>query len=169
VAAYNQFYEVGNPEVNDTSTQSRGLQLFFPLCPKYLLVLFDSEVYKIGGRACDLTLVNATDADVEALNVLQVVNAGESLFFSDAADEGYVGSIVAKAETYLKTERTKADALPAQLFDLPFGKVVGGRGVDARIGLRLSFIDRQPSASKYASLPPGHRLRDPALVDRLML
>jgi hypothetical protein len=167
VAAYNQFYEANSPGFSDTGLQSRGLQLFFPLSPKYLLVLFDGDVYKIGGRVYDLNPVNATEADVEWLNILQVVNAGESLFFSDAADEVYVRSIVAKAELHKKAEKGKVDAIAAQNFGLPDGKIIAGRGVDARIGLRLSFIGRQPSASQYRSLVAGQRLRNPALVDSL--
>lgn len=167
VVAYNQFYEANVPGFSDTGLQSRGLQLFFPLSPRYLLILYDSDVYKIGGRAYEIIHVDAVKADVEALNVLQTVNAGESLFFSDAADEGYIRSIVAKAEANKKSEKGKADVLPAEQFGLPYGKILAGHEVNARIGLRLSFIGRQPSASRFASLVGGQRLRNPELVDRL--
>ena len=109
----------------------------------------------------------ATDADVEGLNILQVVNAGESLFFNDAADEAYVRTLVAKAELVKKKEKGKAEALPAERFGLPNGQVIVGRGVDAKIGLRLSFVKYQPSASKYRAYKAGQRLRNPALVDAL--
>jgi Protein of unknown function (DUF4238) len=164
VAAYNQFYEANSPGISDTGLQSRGLQLFFPLSPKYLLVVFDSDVYKIGGKAYDLTPVNATEADVKWLNILQVVNAGDSLFFSDAADEEYLRSVVASAETHKKSAKGKVDVVPAQHFGLPCGKIIAGRGVDARISLKLTFIGREPCASKYTSLVAGQRLRNPGLV-----
>jgi hypothetical protein len=167
VAAYNQFYERNSSGFSDTGVQSRGLQLYFPLDPMHLLVFFDSDVYRVGGRAYDLAPVKATAADVEALNTLQVVNAGESLFFSNAADEGYDKRLVPGAQACMMPERTKAEKLPATQFGLPFGKVIAGRRADARINLSLSFIGRQPTADKYAYLVAGQRLRDPALVGRL--
>ncbi len=121
-----------------------GCRLFFPLSLTRLLIFFDSDVYRIGGRAYDLAPVKATADDVEALNVLQVVNAGSSLFFSDAADEAYIKRLVASAEAYMSAERTMVDVMPAAQFSLPVGKVIAGRRPDVRINLGLSFVGRQP-------------------------
>jgi Protein of unknown function (DUF4238) len=44
VVPYNQFYERKHPLQSNTGLGSRGLQLFFPLNPSYILVLYDYDV-----------------------------------------------------------------------------------------------------------------------------
>ena len=146
VVAYNQFYETNIPGFSDTGLQSRGLPAFLSISPRYLLILYGSDVYKIGGRAYEVIHVDAVETRCQGgPNVLQTVNASESLFFSIEADEKYISSIVAKAGAKKKSEKGKADVLPAAQFRLPLGKIIAGHEVDARIGLRLSFIGRQPT------------------------
>jgi hypothetical protein len=167
VVAYNQFYERQNSGFNDTGLQSRGLQLFFPLSPKHLLVSFDSDVYKIGGPVFRMTKVQASEADVEGLNFLQVVNAEESLFFNDAGDEPYIRGLVAKGETFRRDARGQAPAVPAERFGLPSGKVIISGRVDVKIGLRPSFIKFHPSASRFRNHFAGQRFRNPELIERM--
>jgi hypothetical protein len=66
VVRCNQYFE-RHPSLSDSGLICRGLQIFLPLNPQYLLVLFDSDVYKVGGRNFRVTCVDATKDDVEML------------------------------------------------------------------------------------------------------
>lgn len=55
-----------------------GLQLFLPLSPRVLLLLFDGTIYR---QRDANTLQTATPADTNALNLLQAAYAQENLYF----------------------------------------------------------------------------------------
>jgi hypothetical protein len=76
-----------------------GLTLFLPLSPKYLLMLFDSEVYQIEQKAI---LNLSKKSDVHAINHLQYLNCEANLYFSSIL-ESRAG--IEDMETKLKTQR----------------------------------------------------------------
>ena len=59
----------------------RGLQIFLPLSPRYVLVLYDAEVYRV--KRCTACAVTASSRDVRILNGLQVVSADQNVYFAD--------------------------------------------------------------------------------------
>jgi len=161
VVRYNQYFE-RHPSLSDSGLICRGLQMFFPLNPQYLLVLFDSDVYKVGGRNFKVTCVDVTKDDVEALNTLQVVNAGEHLYFSQDVRQAYIEALVKRANGYLKTEKARVRAGPAFVGDRRHGTIVAGCLVDIRIGLNLHCMKITPKAKeRYSpSLHPRNRYRN---------
>lgn len=80
VMKYNQYYE--GYHVGSTGGVSRGLQLFTPLSPTVLLMLYDGWVYQAGDKGTDI-ISSISDADVSILNMLQVVSASENVYYSD--------------------------------------------------------------------------------------
>jgi hypothetical protein len=63
-----------------TGVASKGLQIFLPLSPNYLLVFYDSVIYKIGEKK--KLIVDITDIkDVKQLNDLQWLNSLENIYF----------------------------------------------------------------------------------------
>lgn len=64
-----------------------GLQVFLPLSPSELLLLFDSGVYRVGRsqHGETATLVSNID-DVKAFNSLQIHNAEANVYFAGGAD-----------------------------------------------------------------------------------
>jgi hypothetical protein len=65
---YNQFLEPRIRSGSNTGLVARGLQMFLPLSPKHVLVLFDSETYKVGGMKLRVMNVDVThDEDVDEL------------------------------------------------------------------------------------------------------
>lgn len=167
VVRYNQLYEEPNPIMSNTGYGCRGIQLFLPLNPNYLLVFFDSAVYKVGGNNFQTVCVDATEEDVDALNLLQVVNADEHLYFSDRTEQRYVEKLVKKAARFLRKEKGTARSGPAVVAGRQHGQIVAMQRVDIQTLLNLECMKVLPSAERYRVRDPRVRIRAPELVDLL--
>lgn len=162
VARYNQLYEHPNPLMSSTGFGCRGLQLFFPLNSQYLLVVFDSEVYKVGGRNFKVMCVDVGEDDVDLLNILQVVNAGANLYFSLSASSEYIADLVKKATPLMKSQKAEIKTGPSIINGKEHGTMIHTSLVDFDIGLDLSCMKILPKAKeKYGSSTEPHiRYRD---------
>jgi hypothetical protein len=80
VVLYNQIYE-GISSIGSAAPTVRGIQIFLPVSPKHMLVLFDPSVYKVNPRIRILEKV--PDSDIEQINILQALNAEHSVYFHD--------------------------------------------------------------------------------------
>ncbi|MBX7194761.1 MAG: DUF4238 domain-containing protein [Sandaracinaceae bacterium] len=60
---------------------SRGLLVFMPLSPRHLLVLFDTDVYRVGASFADYVEVN-DEEEIFALNALQAEGAAEQIIYA---------------------------------------------------------------------------------------
>lgn len=78
---YNQYCE-GTKYMGTTGALQHGLQIFVPLSPQALLLLYDSGVYRVGNRSSSVSPLSS-DKDVIQLNSLQAVSAINNLYFSD--------------------------------------------------------------------------------------
>jgi hypothetical protein len=80
VVVYNQWGQ-GVREVSPTGWVSLGLQIFWPLSPQHLLLLYDGKIYdasKQPGKTIDVT-----DArDVNQINSLQLLSCNENIYYS---------------------------------------------------------------------------------------
>jgi Protein of unknown function (DUF4238) len=94
VFKYNKYLEAVKG-VGVTGGLSRGLQLFLPLSPKHLLMLYDRSVYKVDTRKAMVTR-GVPDSDIATLNSLQVLSAEHNLYFNDWSKEKHVASIAEK-------------------------------------------------------------------------
>jgi hypothetical protein len=82
VVAHNQYCEGINYQ-GVTGWACRGLQVFWSISPKELIVLFDPVIYKMGRshRGEQVTLLSA-GTDAEQLNALQILNAHHNVYFA---------------------------------------------------------------------------------------
>jgi hypothetical protein len=167
VVLYNQYFEHPKPIASNTGLICRGLQVFLPFSPKYILVLFDSDVYKVGERNFKVTCVDVARDDVEQLNILQVVNAGENLYFSEEASQAHIEALVKRAMPHLKLEKANARAGPAIVGGKEDGTIVASSPVDIQIGLDLGCMKITPKAKeRYSpSHDPYNRFRNVELVE----
>ena len=78
---------------------SRGLIVLYPLSPRSLLILSDSEIYMVASRNGCLTAQRAKD--FIDLNLMQFGNANENVYFADPA----------RVERTLETFRRREDIL----------------------------------------------------------
>ena len=84
VYTYNQYCE-GIRDRGITGLASRGLQIFVPLSPSLLLVLYDGRAYKIRRLADRWSGRSVTDdvSDIDQLNLLQLLSAERNVYFSN--------------------------------------------------------------------------------------
>ena len=86
---YNQYCEQAQNTGIAGATRI-GLQIFIPLSPRHLLMLFDGGTYDyIKSRTL-------TDSDIEALNGLQIISADRNVYFNDWRQLGRVTAVVDK-------------------------------------------------------------------------
>jgi hypothetical protein len=72
--------------------QTPGLQIFYPIDSRTLLMLLDDEVY--GGRCREPFIVDLDQrCDVSQLNALQLHHSLDAIYFADARDQEYVGEL----------------------------------------------------------------------------
>lgn len=82
VIKYNQFLETKNWHRALDDVSILGLQIFFPLTPKILILFYDSGIYKVGDKKQKIiNIVNKKD--IEQLNLLQILNCHSNVFFND--------------------------------------------------------------------------------------
>jgi len=82
-----------------------GLQIILPLSPRFLVLLYDRSVYKIGTRKENAVVVKRED-DVTQINTLQLLTAEENLYYSGAPE--MKNQI---ADFPIDKRRTRAEAL----------------------------------------------------------
>jgi hypothetical protein len=91
----------------------RGLQIFLPLSPRILLLLYDGAVYKVENRrGSSSRSSSARRADVERLNALQVINAESCLYFSEWAHAEVVRRLVSHHSPHRQSDVMRVDEAP---------------------------------------------------------
>lgn len=91
VAKHNQWCE----KIRNFGTAGyacRGLQMFLPLSPRHLLLLFDPDVYRVDPSLNDVIDVN-DEADVLALNSLQMLVAEECIYYQKQLSTAHVDAL----------------------------------------------------------------------------
>ncbi|MEF3080578.1 DUF4238 domain-containing protein [Winogradskyella poriferorum] len=103
VVKYNQFMESQNwfDGMNYNGSGWIGQQIFFPLNEQYLLIIFDSDIYKVGNRKESVVEISNTNS-VDSLNILQFLNCTNNIFFNHSASEHYIRTLFDKSKKYRK-------------------------------------------------------------------
>jgi hypothetical protein len=95
VVKFNNFMNQFNLPSGGTGLISKGLQLFFPITKKYLLFLFDKNVYKVGVFFRKYVAIKSK-RDVKKINALQYLNCRESIYFSSNVGEYYIRRLLTR-------------------------------------------------------------------------
>ena len=156
VFKYNTYCE-GLLHAGVTGTQCKGLQLFFPISPTKLLLLYDAAVYRLV-RAGQRTAM-ASPQDVDQLNRLQLVGAAENVYFEDSTTGRLLGQAASAAVAIRNASRPRivlaiddADEnseLLHQFWPMP------------QLDLRLSFITLRPKAQAHPLTMRMRQVRSP--------
>lgn len=103
---YNQYCEPLKGR-GTTGAIKKGLQVFVPLSPRHLILLYDSEVYKFGDKKVSLSDVSNT-SDLATLNSLQAVNADKVVLFSNWEDQPAITQTLRGSMKYRRPELSQA-------------------------------------------------------------
>lgn len=144
VVLYNQFLEQKKWSRSRCGYGSTGLQIFCPISPQIILVLFDKSIYKVGGRKRSYLNVDLEE-DVNSLNLLQFLNRKSQVFFNDKVDYSYIQKLNNAALSYSATNVpfTETYVKPNEE-----GGLVQAGTTEMSIGLQVKGIKVHSNASK---------------------
>jgi hypothetical protein len=164
---YNQFLETRTTHGSITGIGCRGLQIFLPLSPRNLVVFYDKDVYRVGGRRWMQTCVYIEcERDIAALNILQAARADEVLFFSPDTRFEHVQDALENARPHRRSESVSTVERFALTIGGKTGQALRWFKLDLRIGLKLDFCGILPSAAGPKLDPNVEQLRQPERVRR---
>lgn len=107
VVFYNQLFSF-RPVGGSCGTASKGLQIFLPLDPRKLLILYDPYVYRVGGNYIAIPITNPQD--VYELNALQMCSARDNVYFSDPSTN--LDALRKKATPFLRSVKADVRSMP---------------------------------------------------------
>jgi hypothetical protein len=105
VVKYNQYLEKRKQHGGITGYIQIGLQIFLPIDSCTMILLYDPWVYKVGGKREEIIRLQNV-ADINALNLLSVVNSGKVLYFSNVITESYLNNLYTEAKRHPEANKT---------------------------------------------------------------
>ncbi|MBE9054029.1 DUF4238 domain-containing protein [Nostocales cyanobacterium LEGE 11386] len=149
VVLYNQFLETRKTYGSNVGLASKGLEIFLPLSPQIILILYDKDVYKVGAKnqACiQLTM----DIDIKALNLIQYINANKNIYFNENFSEKQVQDLLRTANRYRRQLKANWDKYPKKVENEKQKILLHLYGSDVKCSLKLSFISILKKAKSYS-------------------
>ena len=131
VFMYNQYFE----EIQNHGTTGlgqTGIQIFLPLSPKHVLVMYDKDVYDYVKKQ------RAIGADVDVLNGLQVISANNNLYFNDGSQSTVVEALASRYAHLRQDDPVVLDELSSD--ENPQHSLAHGYDQTPNVGLNLSFL-----------------------------
>lgn len=86
-----------------------GFEMFMPLDPQTMIVFYDSWVYKVGDRRKDK--IYLTKDDVNQLNLLQLLNCDENVFFNEQITRDYMESVAFSSKRFGRAKGIRSKIL----------------------------------------------------------
>ncbi|MEI3649877.1 MAG: DUF4238 domain-containing protein [Dolichospermum lemmermannii FEM_B0920] len=145
VVLYNQFFELRKKYGSNVGLACKGLQIFLTLSPKFTLVLFDKDVYRVGNKNKSCINVNLI-SDIKALNLLQCVNANKNIYFNEYLSEKQLRELLTFANLYRRPTKSNWDKHPNYEKKKVLLHLYGS---DVKCSLKLSFINLVKKAKSY--------------------
>ena len=162
---YNQYCEEIQYQ-GTTGAKQRGLQIFVPVSPRLLLILYDREVYDLRFFDRFSRKSKAAQSDVDSLNKMQLISADENVYFSNWEQLEYIRGIFSEAEN-LRSED------PAVVLEVggdndPNESLIHMYEETANLSLKLTFlhlrkearqvpIEDRPRFQRNEPIRPNHR------------
>lgn len=148
---YNQFLEPRKRVGSNTGITAKGLQLFLPIGPRHLLLFYDRDVYTVGGRRLTSRRVEVTsESDIEGMNLLQAVSAGDCLYHNGELRPGEIERLAGRAAKFRATEKASTIRYePASGDFRNDGVLIRLFEPDVRTRLDLRCVRLTPEAERY--------------------
>jgi len=133
-----------------------GLQIFFPLNQKLMLVLYDRKFYKFQGIDNRCIYIDNMN-DISSLNALQFCNCKQNIFYSRREDEKYIRYLHNKLASLIEDIKPEATIITAP--DDSY-RCIQFYKYNINYTLRLSFMNLIPN--KSTELNP---IRNPEITE----
>ncbi|WP_407556497.1 DUF4238 domain-containing protein [Winogradskyella sp. 4-2091] len=160
ISKYNQFLEFRKFPYSHTGIASKGLQVFYPIAPDLMLVMYDPKVYKIGNKK-QFSNILMNEEDVKNLNRLTSLHANKTLYSTDNVSDFQFeqileGSNKFEAQRKLKTRQFNPVPIDGNTESI----VVQNYRTPYMIKLNLSFVKQTQHAKSYQLSGYYAELRD---------
>jgi len=170
VVLYNQLLSFRKGASN-TGLASKGLQIFFPLDSKQIMLLYDPAVYRVGSDKKIVIDINY-NKDIYNLNTLQMCSASENIYLEN--DTYNIEALHRKALPFMRNKKTDIKVFPQypqNKNDDRKSELVMMSKEDVRTNLSISFVTIRKSAKRWRDnfgkkrLQPAAIVRDQQLCD----
>lgn len=101
---YNSFLEQKKWPLAKTGYAVKGLKIFMPLNSSTMLIMYDSDIYKVGGNKGNSVVLNEKD-DIDQLNLLQVLNCSDQLYFNHQVTKEYITGLFKRSLKFVRGKR----------------------------------------------------------------
>lgn len=147
VVLYNQYFQ-GMKDMSFTGFVNAGLQIFLPLSPHCLLVLYDKDIYYTQDTS-GITK-GISPVDLRYINLLQFVNADQNIFFNNIRQIPELEKIYLLSRRYRKEERARTLVFDEEKSrsDMVGSSMIQSYVEDLNISLNLQFIKMKRSRRK---------------------
>lgn len=148
--SYNQFLEVRNHPGGHHGLVTKGLQIFLPISPNCMLVLYDKWAYKLGNKKDNVINVTNTK-DIEQLNYLQIVNCTDLVFSNNLIKEHELILLSERSKLLRSKDRTKLHEINKRHIDDEGNEHVyyTQHADNRKIKLNLSFVKQTQHAKSH--------------------
>ena len=141
VVKYNQYYEEIRG-MGSTGAEQKGLQIFLPLSPSHLLVLYDGNIYD------HVKSKMPTEHDIDCVNALQIVFAETNVYFSDWTFRHRLEDLVLQSGPLRSTDATVLEEFESDADENR--SLVHMYTASPNLGLNLSFFQVKKRASRVS-------------------
>ena len=141
----------------------KGLQMFYPISPRLLIMLYDPNVYVVGNRR-DQWHFLTEKRDVDELNVLQAANSYENFYFNSGGSDFM--RIADRAGPLRRSTKSRAYIGPKEHRTHGFSRLVGITARDVRMDVQLTFVRLTKPAKAYQTEARKQTSNIPAVVMR---
>lgn len=147
VVLYNQYFQ-GMKDMSCTGFVSMGLQIFLPLSPHCLLILFDKGAYYLPDTLG--VTRGISPVDLQYINLLQFVNADQNIFFDNFRQVPELEKIYLLSRRYRKEKRARTLVFDEEKSraDMIGSSLIQSYVEDLNVGLSLQFIKLKRSLRK---------------------
>src|SRR5690606_12354621 len=149
VSKYNQFLESRNYIYAHTGMLSKGLQIFYPLAPDLLLMMYDPKIYKVGNKK-QFSKIAMSDQDIDFINILTCLHANKTLYSTDKVTNHQLEQILEKSKRFEKHKKLEIKQFePVSLENNNESTLVQHHRTPYMIKLNLSFVKQTQHAKSY--------------------
>lgn len=140
---YNQLMEQAGNYIGATSFVAKGLQIFYPIHPRLMICLYDSNIYDFGNGSINCCSTESID-EIHQLNGLQLINSKSQVFFDDLITEDYIIKLCNHFEEF----RGKSKNIN-EIINQGNKKIFVTSSEDAHINLTLEFFKLKVNPENY--------------------
>ncbi|MBN1364420.1 MAG: DUF4238 domain-containing protein [Syntrophaceae bacterium] len=165
VVYYNQYLEY-RTFASNTGIASKGLEIFYPIDHKHLIVYYDADVYIVGNKK-DKVIKLKKRRDIEMLNKLQYVNAGSNIYFHEKHPN--FSKLKDLSSKYRRKQKASFKAFVNEEKSEIRNELMGSSKEDVRIELNLSFIKVLRKAKKWRKKLQKQKEQPAVLIRNMQL